>query len=148
MDIRKFFKRSASDDDTEPSQQSPCKRLSLFQKQSKDEAPSSSSTSVLTSNHHVDIFNCKSKMLSYEEKFHLISNRMPLSTFKFPSKQYKDSRRQSGFMFRSCRRDWLEKFDFLSYSESTDSVFCLPCVLFPTSTHRLCKKLISEPYHN
>ena len=56
-----------------------------------------------------------------------------------PAKQYKDSRRKSGFMNRSCRRDWLEKWSFLCYSKSCDEVFCLAYVLFPDSSDQMAK---------
>ena len=85
-------------------------------------------------------FTCQ---ISDNEKFECIRHRIPDKSFNYTPKQYKDSRRKSGFI--SCRRDWLEKLSFLCYSKICDGVFCLACVLFPDSSHRVAKQLISEP---
>ena len=78
----------------------------------------------------------------------LILHRIPSQTYRFPTRQFRDVRKRSGFTNRTCQKQWLEKYEFLSYSTSCDGLFCLACVLFPDSSHRIAKKMISEPYHN
>ena len=51
-------------------------------------------------------------------------------------------------MKRYCCREWFEKFEFISYSENTDGLFCLACVLFPDTEHRRPKLLVKDPYRN
>ena len=65
----------------------------------------------------------------------LIKNRAPEKSVKFPPKIYKDNRKKSGEIRRYCLHEWFYNFKFLSYSKSTDGLFCLACVLFPTSAH-------------
>ena len=81
-------------------------------------------------------------------KNNLIENRVPRESFTFPRNKYKDKRSKDGYMSRSCCRDWFFKFKFLTYSEATDGLFCIACVLFPDKSHRRPKKLITEPYQN
>ena len=81
-------------------------------------------------------------------KFNLITNREPEISFIFPPRQYKDKRSKSGYLNRFCCRDWFKRFKFLCYSKASDGLYCLACVLFPDSSHRRPKKLISEPYCN
>ena len=78
----------------------------------------------------------------------LIKNRAPEKSFKFPPKTYKDSRKKSGQIRRCCLHEWFDDFKFLSYSNSTDGLFCLACVLFSTSAHQgsWAKILITQPY--
>ena len=80
----------------------------------------------------------------------LIKNRAPEKSFKFPPKIYKDSRKKSGETRRYCLHELFDNFKFLSYSKSTDGLFCLACVLFPTSAHQgsRAKILITQPYRN
>ena len=47
-----------------------------------------------------------------------------------------------------CCRGWLNTFDFSSYSEKYDGLYCLACMLFPDTSHRRPRKLILEPYRN
>ena len=71
---------------------------------------------------------------------------------------YKDKRRQSGVIHPRCTIELFNTFDFITYSESKNALFCLGCVLFPmfclgcvlfpNTSHRRPKKLISEPYFN
>ena len=62
---------------------------------------------------------------------------------------YKDKRiRQSGVINRHCTIELFNTFDFITYSASKNALFCLGCVLFPNTSHRRPKKLISEPYFN
>ena len=39
-------------------------------------------------------------------------------------------------------------FDYICYSKAKDGLYCMWCVLFPDSSHRRPKKLISEPFQN
>ena len=96
----------------------------------------------------VDIQQCLGRNLSDKMKNDLIRNREPHSTFKFPARRYNSSRNKSGFMNRYCTRDWLKTFDFIAYSEETDGLYCLACVLFPDTSHRRPNNLITEPYRN
>ena len=82
----------------------------------------------------------------------LLSSRVPAADVAMPSKLYKDARSPSGKISRSCQRSWFEKFDFVSYLESSQGIFCLACVLFPSSgAHDGVKRaeiLISKPLTN
>ena len=95
-----------------------------------------------------DIADCIKGTVNDSVKYYLIQNRQPHSSFKFPAKQYKDKRSTTGYRNRHCNREWLKMFPFVSYSEKVDGLFCLPCVLFPDTSHRRPNKLISEPYQN
>ncbi|CAG2195051.1 unnamed protein product [Mytilus edulis] len=81
-------------------------------------------------------------------KYRLYCQREPHISFKFPSKTYTDKRRKSGNFKRSCVREWFSVFNFISYSVSQDGLYCLPCRLFPDSSHRRPIKLIREPYRD
>lgn len=89
-----------------------------------------------------------SDLLTDEIKYSLIQNRKPVADFTFPSRIYKDKRRRSGIIHRRCTMQLFDTFDFITYSESKDGLFCLGCVLFPNMSHRRPKKLITEPYFN
>ena len=75
-------------------------------------------------------------------------NQKPHESFSSPSKMYKDKMRKSSIINRHCNRDWLNKFEFISYSKKEDALFCLACVLFPDHSLRRPKKLITEGYQN
>ena len=47
--------------------------------------------------------------------------------FVFHRTLYEDSKRK----YRVYTRQWLEKFDTLSYSVELDGLFCIACVIFP-----------------
>ncbi|KAK3104654.1 hypothetical protein FSP39_007252 [Pinctada imbricata] len=98
----------------------------------------------------LDIARCISEpgTITDDLKFSLISNRIPHDNYRFPSRTYKDKRRKSGVIHRRCKPEWLKTFEFLCYSESKDGLYCLGCCLFPDTSHRRSKKLISEPYFN
>ncbi|XP_035660282.1 52 kDa repressor of the inhibitor of the protein kinase-like [Branchiostoma floridae] len=52
-------------------------------------------------------------------------------------------------MNRYCQREWLETFEFVSYSTEQDGLYCLPCVLFPTSsTREQPTLLVKRPFRN
>ncbi|XP_035989381.1 zinc finger MYM-type protein 1-like isoform X2 [Fundulus heteroclitus] len=82
-------------------------------------------------------------------KFQLLQTRKPPKSFNFPARDFKDNRRASGVTKRTCQRDWLDKYDFLSYSAQEDGVYCLPCILFPVeSQSRRASILIDLPFTN
>ena len=95
-----------------------------------------------------DVYPLISTNINDSRKMELILHRIPSQTYRFPTRQFRDVRKRSGFTNRTCQKQWLEKYEFLSYSTSCDGLFCLACVLFPDSSHRIAKKMISEPYHN
>ena len=88
--------------------------------------------------------------ISDDCKNSLIKNRAPEKSFKFPPKIHKDSRKKSGETRRCCLHELFDNFKFLSYSKSTDGLFCLACVLFPKSAHQgsRAKILITQPCRN
>ena len=88
--------------------------------------------------------------ISDDCKNSLIKNRAPEKSFKFPPKKYKDSRKKFGETRRYYSHKFFDNFKFLSYAKSTDGLFCLACVLFPTSAHQesRAKILITQPYRN
>ena len=89
--------------------------------------------------------------ISDDCKNSLIKNRAPEKSFKFPPKKFFfHSRKKSGETRRYCLHELFDNFKFLSYSKSTDGLFCLACVLFPKSAHQgsRAKILITQPYHN
>ena len=79
-------------------------------------------------------------------KLKLIDSCVPEQSFKFPGRKY-DSKCKSGVYTRYCNRDWLNEFQFLSYSKSLDGLYCLSCILFPwTSQAQRAELLIATPY--
>ena len=68
--------------------------------------------------------------VSDNEKLHLIENRVPESSFKFPPKEYKDKSEKGGSKRRYCQREWFQAHTYLSYSKSTNGLYCLCFVLF------------------
>ncbi|XP_066274145.1 52 kDa repressor of the inhibitor of the protein kinase-like [Branchiostoma lanceolatum] len=82
-------------------------------------------------------------------KYRLIQERCPPTGYKFPPREYKDKRRQDGVMKRYCQRDWLDTFKFVAYSTAKDGLYCLCCVLFPTSApHGQASNLVKRPHTN
>lgn len=81
-------------------------------------------------------------------KYKLICVRIPESNVQFPTKYYKDIRCKSGYFKRSCCREWFAKYEFISYSKFKDGLYCLACIIFPDTSGRRPKKLITEPYQN
>ena len=67
-------------------------------------------------------------------KLKRIDSHMPEQSFKFPGRKYNDSKCKSGVYTRYCNRDWLNEFQFLSYSKSLDGLYCLSCILFPSTS--------------
>ena len=87
-----------------------------------------------------------------ETLLQFIRSRIPPSTLQLPALKYNDSKRKCGIYTRRCNRAWFEAFDFLTYSEEREGLFCLPCILFPSRTWHTgasrAKILIEEPLTN
>lgn len=65
-------------------------------------------------------------------KINIIQNRIPPAGHNFPATTYRDKRRKSGVSSRRCKREWLEKYEHLSYSRIQDGLYCIACILFLT----------------
>lgn len=63
-------------------------------------------------------------------KINIIQNRIPPAGHNFPATTYRDKRRKSGVSSRRCKREWLEKYEHLSYSRIQDGLYCIACILF------------------
>lgn len=63
-------------------------------------------------------------------KMNIIQNRIPPAGHNFPATTYRDKRRKSGVSSRRCKREWLEKYEHLSYSRIQDGLYCIACILF------------------
>ena len=82
-------------------------------------------------------------------KLKLIDLHVPEQSFKFPGRQYNDSKHKSGVYTRYYNCDWLSEFQFLSSSKSQDGLYCLSCILFPsTSQAQRAELIIATPYQN
>ena len=99
-----------------------------------------------------DFVSASSLSVPDQGKYRVIKERKPSLHESIPSKSYKDCKRKSGTYQRRCNREWFEIFDFLAYSSSTQGLFCLACVLFPTSSaHQGASRaqyLVTKPYQN
>jgi len=85
--------------------------------------------------------------LDADTKYRLIQERVPPTGFKFPGKAYRDKRKVTGVMNRYCQREWFDAFRFISYSKTQDGLYCLCCVLFPTTSPSCQPKLfVKQPY--
>ena len=86
--------------------------------------------------------------LTDEVKYTLISQRKPESSFKYPKTKFTDTRRKEGASFRGCNSEWLDKYEFLSYSKSKDGLYCLSCVLFATQSGQSgnAQSMVETPY--
>ena len=111
---------------------------------------SSSDVTTDTSN-AIDIASVVSETkLSGQRKYNVILNRKPHPQFNLPSKEYKDSRRQSGTMKRYCQHKWFGIFPFIAYSTQEDGIYCLFCSVFPVKPMQgsRAKMMINKPYSN
>jgi hypothetical protein len=64
-----------------------------------------------------------------QQKLFLLKNKWDIpSSFVFPLTDIRGTKRR-------FNRSWLEKYQWLRYSESENGVFCLCCVLFNSSEH-------------
>ena len=81
----------------------------------------------------------------------LIITIKPDKKVQIPLHTYKDKRKKSGITQRCCNREWFDTFDFLAYHEKIKGVYCLACLLFPTSPFKQAKrakKLITTTYND
>ena len=95
-----------------------------------------------------DINISEPKNISDDDKYQLTQNREPPSTSKFHSEKYANKNHKSGYMNRYCCMYRFKTFDFITYSERSDGLYCLARVLFPDTAHRRPKKIVSECYNN
>ena len=102
-----------------------------------------------------DIANYTTKVASAipdQVKYSIIKERKPSLQVKIPTRSYNDSSRSRGTYQRQCNREWFDMFPFLAYSRSTEGLYCLACVLFPTSCEdkgaSRPQYLITKPYTN
>ena len=105
MDICKFLKRKTASSDNSVSSKS-------IEKIPQDKDEENINVTTNWNNEEVeedglsnDIYHLLDKQPSNNEKFECIRHRMPDNSFNYLAKQYKDSRRKSGFMNPLCRRD-------------------------------------------
>ena len=81
-------------------------------------------------------FFAKQEILNNISRKNLLDNVFqPEEDFTFPAKQFHGCFRPFNYKL------WTKRYPFLVYSRSMDSVFCLPCVLFATSSISLFNKL-------
>ncbi|XP_035989382.1 uncharacterized protein LOC118561423 isoform X3 [Fundulus heteroclitus] len=126
-------------------QQGPC-----FGEKTTEE-PALNQADLPQTTYDIDISKAKDRISEMDDsgKFQLLQTRKPPKSFNFPARDFKDNRRASGVTKRTCQRDWLDKYDFLSYSAQEDGVYCLPCILFPVeSQSRRASILIDLPFTN
>ena len=78
----------------------------------------------------------------------MISNRIPPKSFLYPQKDFFDKQAKDGIIKRSCKREWLTRYPFVSYCKILGGLFCLCCIFSPTSAHQgqRAQNLIALPY--
>lgn len=82
------------------------------------------SPSVATGDPANVVYIAKERPLTDQEKMYVLENSFhPHSQYKFPGRLISGS-------IRHFQRSWLNKFNGLVYSESTDGGFCKYCILF------------------
>ena len=88
--------------------------------------------------------------LTDDVKYSIILERKPDSSYKYPAKEFNDTRRKSGVSLRSCQPAWIDKYDFLGYSKCKDGLYCIACILFPTQTGQSgnAHAMVETPYSN
>lgn len=91
--------------------------------------------------------NCSGQKVSDHILLNVIKTRTPAASIPMPSRLYSEKSRKDGKRRRYCNRQWFERFPFISYSQSQQGLYCLPCVLFPVpqSTSGRAQSLISRP---
>ena len=73
-----------------------------------------------------------------QQKLLLLKNKWDIpSSFVFPPTDIRGTKRR-------FNRSWLEKYQWLRYSESENGVFCLCCVLFNSSEHTFVKNFVND----
>jgi hypothetical protein len=101
--------------------------LSGFKAETNDDAVSTSRSKSIQPN-NLDLAFDKSNV-DDQQKLFLLKNKWDIpSSFVFPLTDIRGTKRR-------FNRSWLEKYQWLRYSESENGVFCLCCVLFNSSEH-------------
>jgi hypothetical protein len=101
--------------------------LSGTKAETNDDAVSTSRSKSIQPN-NLDLAIDKSNVDS-QQKLILLKNKWVIpSSFVFPLTDIRGTKRR-------FNRSWLEKYQWLRYSESENGVFCLCCVLFNSSEH-------------
>lgn len=89
------------------------------------------------------------RSLTDYERMHLINHRMPSANFSFPASDYTDSRRGSKSTKRYCNHNYFTTYPTLTYSFKDDSIYCLPCALFPSAvTNNTPANLVTKGFRN
>lgn len=88
-------------------------------------------------------------VITEEVRIQLLHQREPEASFVFPPSIYKDKRYTDGCK-RRVQRDWFRKFDWLSYSKQTDSLYCLACCIHSQHQygHQDKEQFITKGYTN
>jgi hypothetical protein len=95
--------------------------------ETNDDAASTSRSKSIHPN-NLDLAFDKSNV-DDQQKLFLLKNKWDIpSSFVFPLTDIRVIKRR-------FNRSWLEKYQWLRYSESENGVFCLCCVLFNSSEH-------------
>jgi hypothetical protein len=103
-----------------------------------DTASTSRSKSIRPNN--LDLVFDKSNV-DDQQKLLLLKNKWDIpSSFVFPPTDIRGTKRR-------FNRSWLEKYQWLRYSESENGVFCLCCVLFNSSEHAFVKNSVNDWEH-
>ena len=55
-------------------------------------------------------------VISEDVNMRMISNPIPPKSFSYPPKDFFDKQAKNGNKKRSCKREWLTKYPFVSYS--------------------------------
>ncbi|XP_038142163.1 uncharacterized protein LOC119784264 [Cyprinodon tularosa] len=81
------------------------------------EEPALNQADLPQTTYDIDISKANDRISEMDDsgKFQLLQTRKPLKSFNFPAREFKDNRRASGVTKRTCQRDWLDKYDFLSF---------------------------------
>ena len=58
-------------------------------------------------------------VVSEDVNMRMISNPIPPKSFSYPPKDFFDKQAKNGNKKRSCKREWLTKYPFVSYSRRT-----------------------------
>ena len=75
-------------------------------------------------------------VISEDVQMRMISNRIPPKSFSYPQMDFFDKKAENGIKKRSCKREWLTKYLFVSYSKTLNELFCFCCIFFLISAHQ------------
>jgi len=110
--------------------------LSGSKAETNDDAASTSRSKSIQPN-NLDLAFDKSNV-DDQQKLFLLKNKWDIpSSFVFPLTDIRGTKRR-------FNRSWLEKYQWLRYSESENGVFCLCCVLFNSSEHAFVKNSVND----